>query len=448
MTTRRNATIKYAIAGICLAFSCQTTLAEAIRWNNYLEAAQVEANQSGKLVLVHFYTSSCGPCKKLERDVFSQPQIAAAMQQHYVPVKLDADASPALANKFGITRVPTEVVLTPQGQVVQKLSCPLEPAPYLDQLVNVAKYNPQRAYNLNSSPAVNAAYAGLNIGQQPGAQLAQQAQPPVTQPAIPTVTQNPYVTAQTAQAPRQQAVSAPAAASPQVAQQNQNAANPYGDRYAGAMTASGDITPTPSNPPVVETPTAPTTPPVIEVPKTVVAQTVNQATTPPTAPTENPAAAVAAATTNPTAAGNPPSTTTLAENWPPQLPAGTPPLAFEGYCPVSLKESKKWVRGNKLYGAFHRGRTYLFAGEAQRQQFMANPDAFSPVFSGNDPVKLLDESVEVAGSRKYGFEYRNAFYLFSSKETMERFARQPDHYSAGVRQAMNRLDSPNGTIRR
>ncbi len=138
-----------------------------------------------------------------------------------------------------------------------------------------------------------------------------------------------------------------------------------------------------------------------------------------------------------------------AEVWPPKLPAGTPELAFDGYCPVSLQEAQKWVRGKKTFGAIHRGRTYLFAGEGQRKKFLVTPDAFSPVFSGYDPVQILDENKQVTGIRKFGYEYRGAFYLFSSKETMARFASQPDRYSAGVRQAMNRMDAAaGGTIRR
>jgi protein disulfide-isomerase len=131
-----------------------------------------------------------------------------------------------------------------------------------------------------------------------------------------------------------------------------------------------------------------------------------------------------------------------------QLPAGSPPLGFDGYCPVTLKFDKKWVRGDVKYGAIHRGRTYLFVGEGQRQQFLANPDAYSPVFSGMDPVAFLDSKQTIEGSRRYGFEYRGAFYLFSSSETMQKFASQPDSYAVGVRQAMVQLDAGSGTIRR
>ena len=101
------------------------------------------------------------------------------------------------------------------------------------------------------------------------------------------------------------------------------------------------------------------------------------------------------------------------------------------------------------FGAYHRGRTFLFAGQQQQQQFLANPDAYCPVFAGLDVVKMLEENQEVEGNRRYGFKYLNAFYLFSSRETMDRFASNPAQYAAGVRQAMLRMDaSTNDTIRR
>jgi protein disulfide-isomerase len=119
-------------------------------------------------------------------------------------------------------------------------------------------------------------------------------------------------------------------------------------------------------------------------------------------------------------------------------------LAFDGYCPVSLKSARKWVAGNPQFGVVHRGRTFLFTNDAQRQQFLANPDAYSPVFSGMDPVLMLDQNQAVEGSRKFGYEYRGAFYLFHNKETMAHFANNPDRYSAQVRQAMNRMDANAG----
>jgi len=199
----------------------------------------------------------------------------------------------------------------------------------------------------------------------------------------------------------------PAIAAPPAATANPYTAqpvtqNPYGTTVQASATLTG------SNPQSVQNPYAPAAPP--------------------------------AATGNPVAS---------AKSKQVQLPAGSPPLGFEGYCPVTLKLARKWVAGNPQFGAVHRGRTFLFTGDAERQQFLANPDAYSPVFSGMDAVLILDQQKAVEGSRKFGYEYRGAFYLFSSKETMTHFASNPDRYSAQVRQAMNRLDGNlGGTIHR
>jgi len=417
MFTRRLLTTNLILALLSTALFSAGVQAGPINWRNNLDAAKVEAGRTGKLILLHFYTTSCTPCKKLERDVFSQPQIAVAMQRDFIPVKIDADQAPALANAYQISRVPTEVILSSQGSVLQKLSCPLEPAAYGTQLANVAQHYRGRPGNITTSvqAPVNSAYSGLRIGQSNNAQTASAVPTAYKAPQVPAVTQNPYVTAtppavqQTAAAPvaQQQPVApvTPANAMP----------NSYRNRYA-AVTA-----------PVSAAAKQPPAPPV----SSQIAAVAPTAAAPPSA--------------KQVAAASP----TVATAWPPQLPAGTPPLAFDGFCPISLQQAQKWVRGNKTYGAIHRGRTYLFVGEAERQKFLAAPDAYSPVFSGNDPVMMLDENVQVAGSRKFGCSYQGAFYLFSSKDTMDRFAKQPVQYSTGVRQAMNRMDaSAGGTTRR
>ncbi|MEQ8836860.1 MAG: hypothetical protein RID07_08655, partial [Lacipirellulaceae bacterium] len=130
--------------------------------------------------------------------------------------------------------------------------------------------------------------------------------------------------------------------------------------------------------------------------------------------------------------------------------AGTAPLGFDGYCPVSLKDHKRWVKGKVEHGVVHRNRLYLFASDEARQRFYSNPDKFSPVFSGCDPVLMLEQQQEVPGSRQYGYSHRGSFYLFANKITMQKFAQNPDAYSQQVRQAMTTIDSlqGGGTIRR
>ena len=103
----------------CALFAANSaSAAEAVSWRQNLDAARIEATQSHKLLLIHFYTHSCGPCRILDQDVFSQPHVSAGMEVNYVPVKVDADVSPAIASALRIDRVPTDVIMTPEGNVV------------------------------------------------------------------------------------------------------------------------------------------------------------------------------------------------------------------------------------------------------------------------------------------------------------------------------------------
>jgi protein disulfide-isomerase len=368
---------------VCLTISAVRTHAEPVRWRSNVDAAKIEATQSGKLVLLHFWTTSCGPCKALDRDVFSQPQIGDFLDQNFVPVKVDADLAPALASAYEINRVPTDVVLTPQGNVVSKLSCPMDAAAYANQLGNIAAHYAQFMAKPTApvQPPVQSAYQGLEVGQYnaPPTVTAAPAESSPTVTPTAALTTNPYAAAPQASGPAQQTMPM-ADAAPQAV------ANPYAQA-----------------PPAVQQP-------VVQ----------------PAAQQQIMTAAQLAA----------------------KLPPGSPPLAFEGFCPVTLKTARKWVPGNPQFGAIHRGRTFLFTSENERQQFLANPDAFSPVFSGLDAVIMLDQNQAVEGSRRFGYEYRGAFYLFNNQETMTRFANDPDRYSAQVRQAMNRMDATSGTIRR
>lgn len=390
MSIRRSHSLLWMATFLSLTCGSVSSYAEPVRWRNNVDAAKIEATQSGKLVLLHFWTTTCGPCKQLERDVFSQPQIGDFLDQNFVPVKVDADQAPALASAYSIDRVPTDVVLTPQGNVVAKLSCPMDASAYATQLGNLSAHYAQFMSKSAApvQPPVQSAYEGLQVGQYNSQPQVSNSPAPSADGVTPTAaySNNPYATA-------------PAAGSTPTmpAPAEQAAPQPYNNPYAQAQ------------PPVQQT--APQ-------------QNLQQ---PPAQPQQQ------IVTTSQLAA---------------KLPPGSPPLAFEGFCPVTLKTGRKWVTGNPQFGAIHRGRTFLFTGETERQQFLASPDAFSPVFSGMDAVILLDQNQAVEGSRRFGYEYRGAFYLFNSQETMARFANDPDRYSAQVRQAMNRMDANSGTVLR
>jgi YHS domain-containing protein len=126
---------------------------------------------------------------------------------------------------------------------------------------------------------------------------------------------------------------------------------------------------------------------------------------------------------------------------------GSMPVGLEGYCPVTLAERGAWVEGRAQWGVRHRGRTYLFASAEQQQAFLADPDRYAPVLSGDDPVLALDAGKSAPGQRRYGVTYQSRTYLFSSSETRDAFAANPQRYTSGALVAENRMQATGNVVR-
>ena len=126
---------------------------------------------------------------------------------------------------------------------------------------------------------------------------------------------------------------------------------------------------------------------------------------------------------------------------------GSMPVGLEGYCPVTLAERGVWVEGRAQWGARHRGRTYLFATAEQQKAFLADPDRYAPALSGDDPVLAFDTGKSTPGQRRYGVTYQSRTYLFSSTDTRDAFAANPQRYTSGALVAENRAPTAGQAIR-
>ena len=107
---------------------------QGVRWQPNLETAKRVAAQTNRLVLVHFWVDPCPPCKRMQDEVFSRDDVAAALEANYVPVQINVKDFPKTAREFGITRFPTDVIITPEGDVRRKecrgaACCPIRGPP-------------------------------------------------------------------------------------------------------------------------------------------------------------------------------------------------------------------------------------------------------------------------------------------------------------------------------
>lgn len=82
------------------------------------DAVRKEAIAQDKLVFIDLYATWCGPCKAMERDVFSKKEVGDFMDEYFVAAKYDIDkpTGKALAGKHGIRSIPTYLVFQYRGR--------------------------------------------------------------------------------------------------------------------------------------------------------------------------------------------------------------------------------------------------------------------------------------------------------------------------------------------
>jgi thiol-disulfide isomerase/thioredoxin/YHS domain-containing protein len=114
---RRAACALVVCAGL---FPVSVAEAGKATWHTEFEAAKAEAEQLNLPLLVHFYAEWCGPCRSMESGVLNAPEVLAACGTKCVAVKVDTDTRGDLAAKYGVAGLPTDVFVSPEGDVLAK----------------------------------------------------------------------------------------------------------------------------------------------------------------------------------------------------------------------------------------------------------------------------------------------------------------------------------------
>ena len=103
-----------------------------------------------------------------------------------------------------------------------------------------------------------------------------------------------------------------------------------------------------------------------------------------------------------------------------EMQFATPPVALEGFCPVTLMRSENWVQGNPRYSVTYQGKTYTLSSQASVQEFYSDPQKYTPIMEGCDPV-LFSEGKKVVGTPDFCIVYEGRLYMFATEDSMNRF---------------------------
>jgi YHS domain-containing protein/thiol-disulfide isomerase/thioredoxin len=359
-----------------LAFALFSQVAHAqqpVHWEVTLESAKRTAAQSNRLVLAYFCAPWCQACRMVEAEVFNQPALASEIEANYVCVKINSDYFPQTKTKYGVTSLPTTVILapTPQGEVIDTIRNRIEPRQYVGRLNQVAVEVQRRRQVLAQMPAQPPVANPFPVGPVPGVPAAPIGSPVGVAPTGPSL--------------------APAAAVPVLSGGPAMTPPSAGPAISATMPLASPVPPAPLSvaPPMGVAPLQPATAGV----------------TPPSAPPKP---------------GNPP----LGFD-------GFCPV----YLSEHLPRKEAWRPGDVRWGVVHRGKTYLFAGPDEQRRFWQDPDRYTPMLSGDDVVLAVEQGRTVAGHCQHSVAFGGRVFLFADEGSLQRFSGNPKFYVERLTQA-------------
>jgi thioredoxin-like negative regulator of GroEL len=102
----------------CLLLLCQFSNAN---WITSFDDAKKMSLATNKFIIVDFWATWCGPCKKMDSESWSNAEVNQILEG-YVQVKVDIDADKELAKQYGIESIPNMFIMDGNGKVVYTFS--------------------------------------------------------------------------------------------------------------------------------------------------------------------------------------------------------------------------------------------------------------------------------------------------------------------------------------
>ncbi len=462
-----------ACIACCLFFFFSVpAFGQEIEWETKLARATAKAAASDppKLVLLHFTAQWCRPCKQMETFVFSNMMVQSAIADRCIPLKIDVDEHPELAKEYGVTAVPFDVAMTATGRIVMNRRSPLDSFGYarMISLLTEDEGNSEAAtirrelselqaklrFNQNSLANREMAFKQSAPTATVSPSKSFSMQPRYAQSDQMRVVKNPFFDPskvrterkvvgagedgfvdQSFASPRAQVVAADAPADQtQMPESNRTLSPVFNNSFPVAAKQSVSAKQSLPDDALVA--------PKMVVPVDEVASSLEPLKmNPPESVSQKQVAGVAATLEETTLLARSDHDASGLVRAPVEQPAR---FGLQRKCPVTLALESRWVDGDELFGCTHRGTTYLFADAEKLKTFQTNPDKYSPMLAGYDPVTFHESGELAEGLEEFGV-FMGAvgdqqIVLFANSVNRDKFKAKPHLYLDSIRVATENAD--------
>ncbi|TDO23964.1 thioredoxin family protein [Pedobacter duraquae] len=109
------------------------------------ETTLATAKSTHQLVFIDVFTEWCGPCKTMDGEVFTLPEVAKIFNENFINFKLDAEKGigPAILKKYGVSSYPTYLFVDSNGTLIYSMDGSMPPATFIQHAKNAIRESTQ-----------------------------------------------------------------------------------------------------------------------------------------------------------------------------------------------------------------------------------------------------------------------------------------------------------------
>ena len=115
--------MKKIISGISIFCAIAISAQESIKFQELpFKDIIAKAKKEKKLVFIDAYASWCGPCKMMEKNVFTQKAVSDYYNTNFINARFDMEKGEGrdIASQFGVRSYPTYLFLNGEGELVSR----------------------------------------------------------------------------------------------------------------------------------------------------------------------------------------------------------------------------------------------------------------------------------------------------------------------------------------
>ncbi len=106
------------VCGLMHAAGPTPVTAQEVEWRLDYGKARQEAEKKNRPLVIDVGTEHCHFCKQLDLRTFKDPAVVALLNERCIPLKIDADQHPKLAEALRVEYYPTLVFATAEGKIL------------------------------------------------------------------------------------------------------------------------------------------------------------------------------------------------------------------------------------------------------------------------------------------------------------------------------------------